>query len=208
VSIIRKGKTGKDRIDVVNVLIPTFFNEEMQENEKYIKTLPLGSKYYIHIKPLPMPNSLLSMSEIDLIGWSAAYVQYLKALIGHSSHGYSWPEEKSNPLNVVNGLHQRWDNDPIALLHLYASQEFKENLVNTVRSVEASLIKCLMAYQYNITHTIKAAAITIINNCKNYGPDLFDLNLLENVITFITKAESTDAWKEKLKMMKGYGDYV
>ena len=206
--IVRRGKTGKDRLDFCNMSLPTFFNSELQENEKYLKILPLGAKYYVHIKPMPTENSLMSMSEIDLAGWSAAYCKHIQTLIGYSSHGYNWPEDKSDPMNISNHLRQRWDNDPAALIQLYSSPEFKENLVTTLRRAETSLIRCNVSHQFRIGQIIREAAKTMMAFCKEYGDDLFDLDFIRKIITFIDSMEENNKPLEKLKMTKGWGSHV
>jgi hypothetical protein len=189
VTIIRKGKGGKDRIDTCSLNTPVFLTEEMQNNKAYLEVLPMGSKYYVHIRTVPMESNLLEMSNLDFIGWSGAYNQYIQHLIGFSNHGYRWPEDKSDPLNTTAHLSDKWANDPVGLLDLFSSNEYRIKVVNTIRKAEASLIRCVSTYQFKLTQTIKSAAIQMIRLVEEYGDGVADVVEMKRVIEYLDRFE-------------------
>jgi len=198
VVIIRKGKGGKDRVDVNSINTPIFLTDEMQENKAYHEVLPFGAKYYVHIKTVPMENTLLAMSNIDFIGWAGAYNQYVQNLTGFSNHPFRWPEDKSNPLNITSRLNERWANDPGHLLDLFSSKEFRVKTVNVIRKTEASLIKCVASYQYRLAQTIKAAAIQLARYADEYGAKVVDKEAMMGVVAHLDKLEQMPKKKKNV----------
>lgn len=204
VFIIRKGKKGKRRVYCCDINSPVFLDDELQVDDNYLASLPLGIKYYVHIQKMPMENSLIDVSTIDFIGWFGAYGQYIRFLTGFSNHGFKWPEEKSDPLNISGNLMHMWDDDETHLIELYSSKDLRVKTINTIRRVEASLIRCLPAYQQQLRMTILRAASTIMKISESHKNELIPSKEISNLIKRIDKFGGPEPSLHKLKMTKSW----
>jgi len=157
--VTRKGKTGKERLDSINLYIPLFMTEAMEKHDKYPGYFPMGDRYYVHIEPVQDEGSILTVSPVDFIAWVGAMISYFhNALFGQSDQPIIMPEDKSDPINLAWGLIDRYQNDIASTVEKVQDEEYRKRMVRAIRRLEAQLTRCAAAYHYNVLHKIVEGA--------------------------------------------------
>jgi hypothetical protein len=151
--IIRKGKTGKQRLDSKNIRAPIFLTPELQENEKYIEFLSkelVTLKYYMHIKPVDMLPSILEFTELEFIAWAFAYYRHIISLMELSNPPFKFQGEQFTPLSRVSSLPSKWQNNPQEILDYYKSTTHKREVVSHLRKTYLYLLGCSKLYHQRL----------------------------------------------------------
>lgn len=194
VSIIRRGKSGQQRVEQKDISFPIFTDKKMLEQEDY---LPIGRKFYLHIQKEMFSNAhLMEVSHLEFLGWAFAYSKYLKYLVGnfvHPSKRANW-SEKTVGDSLMSGekITAHWANDPAATVVRYASEEFRRDYIIAARRLESKLIKCIFSYKKSVIASILNSAHFLEFTNKNYY-EVVDKKLAKNTVSF---------YKEKYKQVE------
>lgn len=188
VVIIRRGKGGQKRININDISIPIFSNEDMLKHENY---LPVGRRYYVHIEPIPFDEeNLLNIKPLDFLGWSCAYAVYLRYLALEVSYPRGinqWPnDDVDNPLRKAYLLTQRFEESPEAYLRDYGGVNFRTALISEARKLESVLIKCVTSYKKNVIDAILNSAHFLEYTNKEYYK-VANEALIKSTINFYEK---------------------
>lgn len=143
--ITRRGKGGKARIEHASlttpVLLPDFSKKEFEKN--FAKLMPDEKKKYhvITARALDSCVNVADMEPLDFLGYGSAMVQHLRKMAGRCKHS-RWPEEKANPLNVMNRVFDRFSESPEDYLNdVGESLDFRSNFVAEMRRMLSGMAR-------------------------------------------------------------------
>lgn len=157
-SIIKRGKSGKERIEMCELSMPIF-----DTNSEHIKKMMPDDKRrgYLHITTLPKSGSLLDVSNIEFLGWGLAYSRFLHQLSLKAKQASPWPGSSSDLLNVFNNIEDYYNEEPSSTKTTYSSIEVRKEFINKARVVEATLTKCLFSYKSKVAQLEYVAAKSV-----------------------------------------------
>ena len=157
VVITRRGKSGKSRVNIVDLSCPVF--DFGAGNKLARKIMPEEKrKYYIHVEPVALQGTLLEIDSLDFIAWAASQVQFLNKLSGNASHFTPWPSASKHVLNKLFHITDYWDEDPKYCVAEFASEPSRINIINQVRLMESSLVRCSLSYLSRVAEVEYLAA--------------------------------------------------
>jgi hypothetical protein len=194
VSIIRRGKNGQERVEIKEISFPIFTDKRMFEHEDY---LPRGRKYYIHIEESPIDlKSVLDFEIMDYLGWSTAYVSYLKYL----TKSYVSPAKRaiwSNdtvPRQLVSAgrIPSLFNENPEQTKMHFGTAESRVDFVMAARQLESKLTKCICSYKKSALASVLNSSHFVVYTNENYY-EVADKKLAENTVSF---------YKEKYKRVE------
>lgn len=154
VSVIRRGKGGKRRLDISNVSIPIFVDPRMLEHKNY---LPIGRRHYVHIKSTNFDvEDLMEVVPMDFLGWAAAYSRYLNHIVNSIAKPKKglWPSDLHQNLNIAMRLPDTFAQNEDEIIDVVAHKDWREAFVREARAKESALIKCALRYNETV---VKAA---------------------------------------------------
>lgn len=156
VYIIRRGKSGKSRLEATAFMQPIYFFN----NADFKKHVP-KNKYNVLFKPSnDKLQKLLSLSGLEFTAWACAYISYLKNLNDTLDfRAKIWPTKKTHLLNIYlmsATLHYRMDPD--VWLENNSSFMQKVRLIEDIRRMEALLYRSSLKY-YTVINKIKMSSI-------------------------------------------------
>lgn len=169
-SVIRRGKTGKERLEVAELCIPLF-----DSNDDTLKKFWPGEnekrKSLIRIEP---PHSdttvnISSMSDIEFLGWSNSVALFLEKLLSSSAKIKSILPEDQNELSRLVGLPERFGYDPNEARAEYCSTKSRLGIVKTLRHIEPTFSRCVAIYRKKVASMQLDIANFLIN--KNVVDD-------------------------------------
>ena len=139
--IIRKGKTGKDRLFSCSLRIPIF----VFDNKEFAKILPTvdNRRNFVYIeknKEQKYPVNLMDVSPLYFIGWAAAMAGKLKMMAGKCKHS-KWPSNNKTPVNKILRLPDYFGEDPESSLETYGSLDFRDIFLGEARNMYSSMVK-------------------------------------------------------------------
>lgn len=185
VSIIRRGKTGQQRIESKEISFPIFADEKMLEKEDY---LPVGRSYYLHIEKSPFSHeNLMEIEPLDFLGWAYAYVMYLQYVASsfvYPSKRAQWSGDTvDGALLEAKRLSKHFGDDPNATLAVYAREEYRHVLVSAIRKFESKFAKCVCSYKRGAIASILNSAHFLDYTNKEYY-EVVDKDLAKNTVSF------------------------
>jgi hypothetical protein len=143
--ITKRGKSGKDRIDIVEISCPVF--DFGAGNKLFRKVMPDEKrKYYVHIEPVPFGENLLKMPDLDFMGWAAAQTQFMHKLSGRAQHFSPWPSNPNNVLNRLFHITDYWAESQKNCREAFASPGARQDIISRLRIMESSLVRCALSY--------------------------------------------------------------
>jgi hypothetical protein len=196
VSITRRGKNGKDRLNLHQVFMPIFYFE----NEAFAELMPKGTrKFYIHPERESEPiESLMDVSDLDFVGWAVAMAVRLRRMNDSCRHK-KWPEEKANPLNQIRRSLDHFDEDPPAYLEKLANPDFRTAFIDECRRKASAMIRMHLEFDINkLNAEVNGAEFLLFTNKGEFIPKdaedktneyefTKDNKLLERSVEYYTK---------------------
>lgn len=159
VSIIRRGKGGKGRLNSGSLSVPIFLDKRMLDHKNY---LPVGRRHYVHIEPHPHEvQDLMKLEALDFLGWATAYAKYLHYLIDRIAKPKKglWPQDTKDPLARAYRLFDHFSNDEAHTIEMYADRlEWRELFIQRARKMESALIKCALRYKDSVVKMVLNSA--------------------------------------------------
>ena len=150
-SVIRRGKTGKERLEAAELCIPLFDSDDdalkkfwPAENEKrksLIRIEPPNSSTKVHIS---------SMSDIEFLGWSNSVALFLDKLLSASARIKSISPDNQNALSRLVSLPERFGYDQNETKGEYCSAEHRLSIISTLRQIESAFSRCIAVYRKKV----------------------------------------------------------
>lgn len=137
--LIRKGKTGKERLEFCRLKIPIF----VVDGENFAKILPTieSRRNFVHIdKETNQYVNLMETTSLDFIGWGTAMANKLKLMSSRCKHS-KWPSSNKDPINKLLRLPEYFSEDPAINLEFYTNPEVRTIFLNEVRSLYYSMVR-------------------------------------------------------------------
>lgn len=143
--LTRKGKSGKPRIERVELLIPVFYHFDNGENFAKIMPEVSSNRWYMLIEPDgSSEENIMETQTIDFIGWATAAAWNLRNTIGKTRYG-NWPEDQQHPLNRFQRMNEMFNEDPARFISQYDNPAERTKAISAIRSMETSVFKIRMA---------------------------------------------------------------
>ena len=163
-SVIRRGKTGKERLEIAELCIPlfdsnddalkTFWPAENEKRKSLIRIEPPHSETTVNVS---------SMSDIEFLGWSNSVAVFLEKLLTSSAKIKSISPENQNELSRLVGLPERFGYDPNETKTEYCSIKSRLAIVKTLRQIEPTFSRCVAIYRKKVASMQLDIANLIIN---------------------------------------------
>ncbi len=137
--ITRKGKSGKERLDLSRIKVPIF----TFDSDNFAKIMPTieNRRDFVYIdKQETQYNNLMEVSSLDFLGWAAAVSKKLRIMSSMCKHS-KWPSSNKNPVNRMFRLPEFFSEDPADKSELYGNAEFRSLFLNEARNMYSSMIK-------------------------------------------------------------------
>lgn len=188
VSMIRRGKSGKNRLDRCEISTPIFDFED----EHLPKIMPNEKRrYYVHVEALGKDcSTVLNMKDMDFLGWAYAQALYVYKLSSRAKHYKPWPQSGDDLLNRVLNLPEYYAEDSGYVRHEYCNTMLRETFVRRLRMIEAMLAKCGLAYMSKISDLESGAAYMLYNLREEDGPPVGNENILLSTLNFFSGKSS------------------
>lgn len=153
---IKRGKGGKERLDINEISTPVF---EI-DYEDMAKILPDNKRrYYVHIKPIINPPSIMDMTNIDFIAYAFAYARWIKKLNSRAKHVNAWPNDSGHILNEFVRMDEFYSEDPSFTRIEYGGEaQRRVEFINQIRIMESTLVRCALSYIQRIAQIEQHAA--------------------------------------------------
>jgi hypothetical protein len=178
--ILKRGKTGKRRIDNSELSTPIFDFKD----DNLTKVMPDEKRrYYVHIEPvLPCEGTIQDMSNMDFLGWAHAQAMYIHKLSTKAKHIMSWPRDIDHFLNRVLSINEYYGED---LNDELTNNAFREKFTKSIRILESTLVKGSLQYMIKVSD-IERRAITDL--CEK---GLGDPHVMEESLGLFTKKQNS-----------------
>lgn len=187
-SIIRRGKTGKTRMDKGELSMPIFDVESIIEKEKIVdnpviienirQIMPNEKrKYYVHIESLSNNRNILEMSQEDYLGWLLAYSMYLKKLSTKAKYLRVWLKD-NNIVDAATNIPIYWGEDQKNCIEVFCPEEQRLKMITELRRFELTYRQSALSYLKRISEIEKSAVNFITSEMiireldKKYEADL------------------------------------
>lgn len=146
----RRGKAGKSRIELNDISTPVF---EL-EGENFIRMMPDEKRrYYVHIKPMSVENNVMEFSHLDFLAYGFAYARWVRKLNTRAKHMNAWPDNPNDLLNTFVHMNNYFSEDLDMAKTRYAREHnVREALINKIRIMESSLVKCSLSYMHKVAN--------------------------------------------------------
>lgn len=137
--LIRKGKTGKERLEFCKLRTPIFTFDA----ENFAKILPSveNRKNFVYIdEQKGQPTNLLDVHSLNFIGWAVAMSSKLKLMSSKCNHS-KWPSQNKNPINKIIKLPDYFSEDPEKNLEYFGDLGFRSSFLQEARAMYSGMIK-------------------------------------------------------------------
>ena len=162
-AIIKRGKTGKERLEMSDISTPVFDLED--ENIHHI--LPDEKRrYYVHIRPLIHPENVMDMEDMDFLAYAFAYSRWVRKLNTRAKHVNAWPNDPASILNSFVRMDEYYSEDGTFAKHEYSNPERRDMFIKTIRIMESTLVKCALSYMEKVAE-IESQAVRQILSCDH-----------------------------------------
>ena len=169
--IIRRGKGGKERLNIVKLSTPIFYFNNKKLREKLLPDeLRSG---YIHIEPVKVDPNLLSLASstpMDYIGWALSYASYVKKLSSVAQRRNTkggttfWPKTSKHILNrIIDLQNDNFEGNPSEAKNYFASATEVLRFVEKVRVIESGMTAIALTSMQRIAEIEFNAAASIIS---------------------------------------------
>lgn len=207
--VLKRGKTGKIRLDTEQVSAPIFNFGNMAASD----IMPdKKRKRYIYIKPeIPkeIEYTIFDMSNIDYLGWALSWIRYLYQLLQYTKPFGIWPAKNSNIMNRMLEIDRIWKENEGYAIEEYCNKTSRKKFTEHMRIMESTLVNCSLSYMLKIAE-IEVQAIKYLIRCnENKTKKICENKLLEVTLnTFIEKHASLKLLKSKNSSLLKNGNKI
>ena len=159
--ILKRGKTGKSRIDLEQVSTPIFSFETMDSSG----IMPdKKRKRYIFTEPAPQTyRTIYEMEGLDFLGWALAWTLYLQKLSKCTKPFCIWPRKSGDIMNRMLNISSFWYENAEYAIEDFCSSKKREKFINRMRTLESTLVNCSLSYMIKVTESEVNAADYLIH---------------------------------------------
>jgi hypothetical protein len=176
-AVVRRGKTGKDRIDNAHLIMPLIDSHELAPDgiKRYLVPTPQTKvKYFVQVEQIkPYKYSLMDMPAHDFLGWALSMASHFYNLThSFANRGVSvWPQSKDD---ILNRLHRNLVNyfgeNPTQCYDNFTSPKAREDIIDKLRKLGTMTIRAELLQRNHIIelkrHAISAASNIYSSNDK------------------------------------------
>jgi hypothetical protein len=168
---IKRGKTGKERLEICDMSTPVFDIE----SEKMSEMMPDEKrKYFVHVEPLVKPLHVNEMTSIDFLGWALAYTKFVRKLSSRAKEFNPWPGG-GDLLDTFLHIENEYADDPESVRETYTTIPIKKQIISKLRIMESTLMKCSLSYMQKVAEIESTAANTIHKlGAKDVGKEIVE----------------------------------
>lgn len=163
--ILKRGKTGKPRMDLEQISTPIFNFKTMDSSE----IMPdKKRKRYVFTEPTPQTyRTIYEMEGLDFLGWALSWVLYLQKLSKCTKPFCIWPRKSNDIMNRMLNISSFWYENAEYTIEDFCASPQREKFINRMRTLEATLVNCSLAYMIKVTESeVNAADYLIHHNSK------------------------------------------
>lgn len=181
--VLKRGKTGKPRMDLEQVSTP-IFNFEVKESsgmmpdkkrKRYIFTEPDIQKY----------RTIHEMGCLDFLGWALAWSLYLQKLSKCTKPFCIWPRKSSHIMNKMLNISSFWYENPEYTIEDFCSFLQREKFIKQMRILDSTLVNCSLSYMIKVTESEVNAADYLIQH--NNKAKIYDDKILHDTYALFRK---------------------
>ncbi len=186
VTIIRRGKTGQQRVEAKEISFPVFTDKRMLKHEDY---LPIGRKMYLHIKEREsfIKSDLSKIASLDFIGWALAYSSYLKYIVTnfiYPAKKARWSDETiDRTITRATRIPSLFNEDSERTLDTFSTLEYRNAFVMAIRKLESKLVKCTSSYKKSVVASVLNSSHFVAYTNQNYYK-IVDEKLVDSTVLF------------------------
>jgi hypothetical protein len=195
--IVKKGKTGRARLDFNNIITPTYTIVDTSCKHWKIMQhrLPMHEKFYTDsVKPFNEYTDMFNLRPVEFLGWCGAYAQYILNLSQYATHQVIWPEDKTDGLNIAIRIKDIWDSDPELALERYTTHEMRERIVVAIREKETELVKCskinklktdqhkIFVLRYIASHKLTSSVVEVETEVGRWIQSMSNINKAKHTL--------------------------
>ncbi|MEA3296173.1 MAG: hypothetical protein U9Q27_03495 [Patescibacteria group bacterium] len=169
VIIIRRGKSGKFRLESNEISVPIFLPKHENIENIFSK---VNHKHFLFINTSLnlMPKNILNFDNYSFLGWATSWGHFLNKLYTKVKGIEAWPHNKNHILNIITRLPNKFIETPEHTLKTFTTKQFRTKIIMEIRRFESVLSRCAIKYLYEITCIEQKALIYSFKN-----PDIFKL---------------------------------
>lgn len=159
--ILKRGKTGKSRIDLEQVSTPIFSFKTMDSSE----VMPdKKRKRYIFAEPdVQIYRTVHEMESLEFLGWASAWALYLQKLSKCTKPFCIWPKKSGDLMNKMLNISSYWYENAKYTIEDFCSHQQRDRFVKQMRTLESTLINCSLSYMIKVTESEVHAADYLIH---------------------------------------------
>lgn len=163
--ILKRGKTGKQRIDLEKISTPIFNFKKMdsvsimpnKERKRYIYTEPTHKIY----------RNIHDMGNLEYLGWAFAWVLYLQKLSKCTKPFCIWPKKENHILNRMLKISSFWEENADYVIEDFCNKKKRESFTKNMRIIESTLSQCSLSYMVKVAESeVNASEYLIRHNKK------------------------------------------
>jgi hypothetical protein len=168
---LRRGKSGKMRMDFNELKFPIFVSTESDLSETFIDK---EKKFFVFIESRPLIcNNVIDLESHEFIGWSLAKVNFLAKVHRWVNHNI-WPKTKNNIINQIQRMPEVFEADPDQHLKRFEDVELRENLVDKIRQLECKMSRLILQHIIRVKEMEIKAIKTIISSKTGLKKELLE----------------------------------
>lgn len=154
VVFLRRGKSGKDRIETKQVSLPGYY-EEKREGKIEQAVGDYNKRGCLELTELVHGNKdTMALSPLDFVGWAAAKTMFMHYI----RHNYvtldkMWPKSKEHVLNVfrnTQNIDYLLSKKKDLFEHTYANPDIRIGVINALRTKEVQMFRAVEQYEAQI----------------------------------------------------------
>lgn len=192
-TIIRRGKTGKDRMEMASISLPIF---DLKDDALNGKMPDEKRRNYIHIEPIKSEyKSVHEMPDMDYLGWANANACYLKLLANKASRVKVWNEDlNTDYVARLYRAREYFEQDFMELQSWACVSAGKQLFINRARHMESSLIRCAIPYKIKVAE-LELNAVKFLMNSGIKHDMKETLDICQRKLRLLSKANAGKAKK-------------
>lgn len=149
---IRRGKSGKARLDYNSMHLPTIFLDEKGYKGFHDGYLTLPMHMVFQADPL-VETRVLKLKDLDFLAWALSKIMYLRNLDRNYVNYSFWPKHPANLLNKFKDVVSQQGSGRLdEFLVVYTQEVARIDIVADIRGIETTLAGAIVAYNNNVRH--------------------------------------------------------
>jgi len=182
VVMTKKGKTGKERIEMGDLSAPIF--EVDLPDDKFTMPGP-DRKFFTRIEHITNnTDNVKEMDIYDLMGWVFSRTRFLHKLHSKTQYIKVWPN--SNALATAMELPSHFSDNASRTTEYYTRPDVIDELVTVLGKTEARMAKCSIDYMHKTASLELEAIRNLFNFYASKGVTSEIMNVIHDTATYYT----------------------